>query len=76
MSNPYEDFKQQKGLVKYLCNKCKNQMANFDIDGKEKAMGDIMSILSQKYTTTPIAFYCVNNKCERYGLLTKVAVKK
>lgn len=49
-------------------------MAKFEVSEQKKAVDDIFGALGQKQNAVPAAFYCVNNKCDRYGLLTKVAV--
>ncbi len=74
MSNPYEDFKTKNGYVKYLCNKCRHEMGKFEVNDTKEVIELLMRNLGSKEKSTPAAFYCVNNKCERFGLLTKVAV--
>lgn len=74
--NPYDEFKQKQGLVKYVCNKCKNSMENVYFDATSKGVDSIMGMLGSNKQTTPDAFYCKNNRCDRFGLLTKVAIKQ
>lgn len=76
MSNPYEDWKKQYKKDIYACNKCKHEMGIFDIDGKQQSMDQIMGMLGQTAQSKPAAFYCKNKRCERFGLLTKVAITK
>lgn len=49
--------------VGYHCNKCKYEMDKFEVK-------DFMGFETKKL------FFCTNNKCERFGLMTVVAIKK